>query len=233
MFVSSSRGGSIGGAPLAVLATLLGAAVLILPLVWRSARQLAEERRQRIRSQERAEVAAHLHDSVLQTLALIQRSAEPRQMASLARSQERELRDWLYGGQRAADHTLVSTAMNDAAAEVERTFRVAIEVVTAGDARLSEPANALVLAAREAMINSARHSGAARISVFVECGPEEISAFIRDHGVGFDPEAIPHDRRGISDSIEGRMARFGGVAKITSRSGRGAEVMLRVPVSER
>jgi signal transduction histidine kinase len=225
---SNDSGAPFGNAPLAVTATLVGAAVIVGPWFWRLGHQLAEERRQRIRSQERAEVAAHLHDSVLQTLALIQRSAEPREMATLARAQERELRAWLYGGSRAADHTLLSTAMNDAAAGVERTHRVAIDVVTAGDCRLDEPVWGLVLAAREAMINAARHSGARRVSVFVETQGDEVTAFVRDQGSGFVADDVPADRRGIADSIEGRMARFGGSAKVVTAPGQGTEVRLQV-----
>jgi signal transduction histidine kinase len=228
-FLRSDDAGNLrDNAPLAVAATLGGAAVILGPWFWRLARQLAEERRQRIRSQERAEVAAHLHDSVLQTLALIQRSAEPREMATLARAQERELRAWLYGGSRAADHTLLSTAMNDAAAGVEQTHRVTIEVVSAGDCRLDEPVWALVLAAREAMINAARHSGSRRVSVFVETDGDEVTAFVRDQGSGFTLEDVPADRRGIADSIEGRMARFGGSAKVVAAPGQGTEVRLQV-----
>jgi signal transduction histidine kinase len=225
---ANDSGAPFGNAPLAVTATVVGAAVIVGPWFWRLGRQLAEERRQRIRSQERADVAAHLHDSVLQTLALIQRSAEPREMATLARAQERELRAWLYGGSRAADHTLLSTAMNDAAAAVERTHRVAIDVVTAGDCRLEEPVWGLVLAAREAMINAAQHSGARRVSVFVETQGDEVTAFVRDQGSGFDADEVPTDRRGIADSIEGRMARFGGSAKVVTSPGQGTEVRLQV-----
>ncbi len=216
-------------APLAAIATFVGVVVIAGPWFWRLARQLAEERRQRIRSQERAEVAAHLHDSVLQTLALIQRSGEPREMTTLARSQERELRDWLYGGSRAADHSLLSTVMNDTAAEVERSHRVAIDVVTAGDCRLDEPVHALVLATREAMVNAATHSGAHRVSVFVETAESDVAAFVRDQGCGFEPESVPPDRRGIADSIEGRIARYGGTAHVRSTPGAGTEIRLRVP----
>ena len=220
---------SVGrNAPLAAVATLLGVGVIVGPWFWRLGRQLAEERRQRIRSQGRAEVAAHLHDSVLETLALIQRAGEPREMSSLARAQERELRAWLYGGPRAADHTLLSTAMNDAAAEVEATHRLAVDVVTSGECHLDEPVRALVLAAREAMVNAATHSGSAHVSVFVETQDGEVSAFVRDQGSGFDLRAVPPDRRGIADSIEGRMARFGGSAEVVTSPGRGTDVRLRV-----
>jgi signal transduction histidine kinase len=215
-------------APLVGVATVVAIAVIAGPLFWRLARQLTEERRQRIRSQERAEVAAHLHDSVLQTLALIQRADEPRQMATLARSQERELRAWLYGGARAADHTLLSTAVNDAAAEIERTHRVTIDVVTVGECRLNEPSGALVLAAREAMVNAAAHSGAGRVSVYLETVDGVITGYVRDQGSGFDPSEVPADRRGIADSIEGRMQRYGGQVSVTSAPGNGTEVRLQV-----
>jgi signal transduction histidine kinase/phage shock protein PspC (stress-responsive transcriptional regulator) len=227
--VSNGSGGLRRNAPLAAVATFVGVVVIAGPWFWRVARQLAEERRRRIRSQERAEVAAHLHDSVLQTLALIQRSGEPREMTTLARSQERELRSWLYGWPQAADHSLLSTAMNDAAAEVERTHRVAIDVVTAGDCRLDEPAHALVQAAREAMVNAATHSGARRVSVFVETGDGEVAAYVRDQGAGFDRAAVPPDRRGIADSIEGRIARYGGTTEVRTAAGAGTEVRLGVP----
>jgi signal transduction histidine kinase len=218
-------------APLAVVATLVGAGVILGPWFWRFGRQLAEERRERIRSQERAEVAAHLHDSVLQTLALIQRTDEPREMASLARSQERELRTWLYGGARAGDRTYLSTAMNEAAAEVERTHQVAIDVVTVGECRIEDAEAALVLAAREAMVNAATHSGAKHIAVYAETTPSEVNAYVRDQGAGFDPDSVPPDRRGIADSIEGRMARYGGSAQLLTGAGNGTEVRLRVPRS--
>jgi signal transduction histidine kinase len=218
-----------GNAPLAAIAALIGVGVIVGPWSWRLGRQLTEERRQRIRSQERAEVAAHLHDSVLQTLAMIQRSDDPREMTSLARSQERELRTWLYGGARAADHGLLSTAVNDAAADIERTHRVTIDVVTVGDSRLDEPLRALVAATREAMLNAATHAGVRSVSVFVEADDAEVTAFVRDQGVGFDPVAVPRDRRGIADSIEGRMERYGGSGAVHTAPGRGTEVSLRVP----
>jgi signal transduction histidine kinase len=221
-------GGLASNTPLAVVATLLGLGVIAGPWLWALFRQLSEERRERIRSEEREEVAAHLHDSVLQTLALIQRSDEPREMASLARSQERELRDWLYGGVEAGDATLLSTAVNEAAAEIERSHRVRIDVVTVGDRRLDDASRALVLAAREAMTNAAVHAQVQRLSVYVESDDEGISAFVRDQGAGFDPASVPEDRHGIADSIRGRMARAGGTAEVVSAPGRGSEVRLRL-----
>ena len=222
-------GGVFSNTPLAVVATLLGIAVVAGPWLWGVFRQLSEERRERIRSEEREEVAAHLHDSVLQTLALIQRSDEPREMASLARWQERELRDWLYGGTTAADGARLSTAVNEAAAQIERTHRVRIDLVTVGDRALDDASRALVLAAREAMSNASVHAGIGRLSVYVESDGDGVLAFVRDQGVGFDPGAVPADRHGIADSIRGRMSRAGGSAEVISSPGRGAEVRLRLP----
>jgi signal transduction histidine kinase len=216
-------------APLAAVATLIGVGMIAGPWAWRIGRQLAEERRQRIRSQERADVAAHLHDSVLQTLAMIQRSRETREMASLARVQERELRAWLYGGSKSSGSVLLSTALNDAAAEIERTHRVAIDVVAVGDCDLDDPGRAIVGATREAMLNAATHADVDAVSVYVEADHAEITAYVRDLGRGFDPGRVSRDRRGIADSIEGRMSRFGGSSQITTEPGRGTEVRLRVP----
>jgi len=214
---------------LIVAAALVGLAVIVGPLMVRLVRQVTEERRERIRSQERAEVAAHLHDSVLQTLALIQRTGDSRQMASLARSQERELRSWLYGGPAAADHGRLGTALQDVAAEVERAHRVSIDVIVVGDCRIDDGIRALVHACRESMVNAARHSGATTISVFAEVEPDAVTAFVRDQGAGFVKERVPPDRRGIADSIEGRMERNGGTAAVVTQPGRGTEVLLRVP----
>lgn len=216
-------------APIAVTATVLGLGVIAGPGVWRLGRQLTEERRERIRSQERAEVAAHLHDSVLQTLALIQRSGEPREMAALARAQERELRAWLYGGARATDQASLRTAIDETAAGIERTHSVALEVVVVGDCPIDERTAALVLAIREAIVNAAIHSGSSAASVYVEVEEDRLTGFVRDHGSGFVPGDVPPDRRGIRDSIEGRVARFGGSAQITSARGHGTEVRLLMP----
>jgi signal transduction histidine kinase len=219
----------LGEAPVAVLATVVAGGVVAGPWGWRLARQLTDERRRRIRSQERAQVAAHLHDSVLQTLAMIQRSSEPRSMASLARTQERELRSWLYGGHKAADPTLLSTAVNDSAAEIERIHRIAIDVVTVGDCTIDEPVSALVLAIREAMLNAAAHSGAPSVSVFVEVDDTGVSAYVRDQGRGFDPASVAPDRRGIVDSIRSRIEGQGGSSDLVTAAGRGTEIRLRLP----
>jgi len=211
----------------ATLLALVGVGLLIGPWVHRLSRDLAAERRERVRSQERADMAAHLHDSVLQTLALLQRQADdPRAVARLARRQERELRSWLYEDQAAP--TSVCAALTSAAAETENLHGVAVEVVCVGDTRLDDAASALVRAAREAMVNAARHSGADRVDVYAEVTEESVEVFIRDRGVGFDPAAVPIGRMGIAQSIVGRMERHGGSAVIRSSPSEGTEVRLRL-----
>ena len=213
---------------LPVVATAAGVGVIFGPLAWRLLGQLGQERAERIRSQERAEMAAHLHDSVLQTLALIQRAEAPRDMVALARNQERELRAWLIGRSPAADDT-VAGAIEKAAAAVELNLRVPVEVVTVGDAPLDDRLRAIVDATREATLNAAKHSGASRISIYVEVEPAAVTAYVRDQGAGFDPDGVAPDRRGISESIRGRMQRAGGSATILSEPEGGTEVQLTMP----
>jgi signal transduction histidine kinase len=213
---------------LPVLATAAGVGVIFGPFAWRLLGQLGQERAERIRSQERAEMAAHLHDSVLQTLALIQRAEGPRDMLALARNQERELRAWLIGRSPAADDT-VAGAIEKAAASVELNLKVPVEVVTVGDAPLDDRLRAIVDATREATLNAAKHSGAAQISIYVEVEPAAVTAYVRDQGAGFDPEGVAPDRRGISESIRGRMQRAGGSATILSEPEGGTEVQLTMP----
>jgi signal transduction histidine kinase len=207
-----------------------GALVLILgPWLWQLAVERDAERAARIRTEERAEVAARVHDSVLQTLALIQRhAAEPKRIAALARRQERELRGWLYGDGATGGETLAG-ALAEAAAEIEELHGVRIEVASGGDRPLDDDGRSVVLAAREAMQNAAKFSGADEISVYAEAGSGGISVFVRDRGAGFDRTAVPADRQGLRESIEGRLARAGGRATITSAPGEGTEVELRLP----
>lgn len=217
---------------LAIGLTGLGVAVAFGPWVRRLLGDLATERNERIRQEERAEVAAHLHDSVLQTLALIQRSDDPARMAILARHQETELRDWLYGTAPLDGIDLASTALKEAAARVEADHQVPIDVVTVGDHPVTEGTKALVGAASEAMVNAAKHSGADRMSLFFETDEDEISVFVTDQGIGFDPSAVGDDRRGIANSIRSRVEKAGGTVKIVSEPGEGTEVVLRMPVEE-
>jgi signal transduction histidine kinase len=222
---------------LAVLATLVGVAVITVPWWVRLVRDLGEERRERIREAERAEIAAHLHDSVLQTLALIQRqSGSPREVARLARGQERELRTWLYGpggyrrprGEPAEEN--LTGALAAAAAEVEDTYALTVRpVVVGGDRPLDDDLRALVLAAREAMVNAAKHAGVDEVSVYAEVEPDEVNVFVRDRGAGFDPDAVPADRHGLAGSVHDRMTRHGGTVRLRTRPGEGTEVHLRMP----
>ncbi len=199
------------------------------PWIWSIGRDLIDERSTRIRTEERAEMAAHLHDSVLQTLALIQRAPESREMASLARTQERELRAWLYGRAPALAGARLRDAVDAMAGRVEREQHVRVEAIVVGDVDLDERVRALVAAVGEATLNAARHSGATEVSVYVEVEEDAVSAFVRDLGTGFDPDAVAADRRGIADSIVGRLERHGGTATITSRPGGGTEVAMRLP----
>ena len=192
-----------GSAPTRVLApgAIAGALLLVAgPWLWRLALERDAERAARIRTEERADVAARVHDSVLQTLALIQRHAgEPRRVATLARRQERELRGWLYGDQPLGDDgTSLVAALAAAAADVEELHGVRIEIASSGDA---PPDGALVLAAREAMTNSAKFARVDEIDVYAEVSEQEIAIFVRDRGIGFDPSGVPEDRRGIRESI--------------------------------
>ena len=218
-------------APLAVATVLVGIAVIAGPGIWRLARQVSDERRERIRQEERAEMAAHLHDSVLQTLALIQRTEDPNEMVALARGQERELRTWLYGKTMPGGVGSLSAALDAVAIEIEQAHRTRIEIVMVGDCPLDDGVRALVHACREAFVNAARHSGARGVSAYVEVEDDQVTAYVRDQGVGFSRAAVPTDRRGIAESIEGRMERNGGVAVIESVPGRGTEVRLRIPRS--
>ena len=217
-----------GGAIVAIVITGLGVGLILGPWMVRQAQQLSEERRERIRSQERAEVAAHLHDSVLQTLAMIQRSDSPRRMVSLARSQERELRAWLYGADdQQADR--LQPMFEDVAARIEQRYDLPVELVVVGDMLVDDQVRALAAASYEALQNAARHSGADSVSMYVEVEPEHVTVFVRDEGKGFDPEAISGDRRGIVESIVGRMSRHDGGATIRSEAGSGTEVELQLP----
>lgn len=211
---------------LQLIVALAAVLVVVAPFWLRLSRRAARERAERIRSDERAEVAAHLHDSVLQTLALIQRRGDdPREVAALARRQERELRLWLSGRSERPDVELMA-ALRAAAAAVEVEHAVEIEVVTSGAWPLDDRAVAVLGAAREAMANAARHGGNGRVSVFAEVADGRIEVFVRDRGGGFDVDAVPSDRRGVRESIVGRMRRVGGRATISSSPESGTEVEL-------
>jgi phage shock protein PspC (stress-responsive transcriptional regulator)/anti-sigma regulatory factor (Ser/Thr protein kinase) len=213
---------------LSVIVVLVAAGVILAPWWLRLVRGLTAERAERIRSQERAEVAAHLHDSVLQTLALMQKRADnPREVASLARRQERELRAWLNGTEGVPADS-VARALEAVAAAVEEAHGVVVEVVAVGDAPLEPSTEALVAAAREALVNAAKFAPDGAISVYAEVEDGRVQAFVRDRGPGFDPAAVPADRRGLRESVLGRMERHGGHAIVHSAPGAGTEIELVV-----
>jgi len=226
-----------GALGLVLGAVLMAGAFVVLFGPWwlRLARDLVTERNARIRAEERADMAAEVHDSVLQTLALIQRNADqPQKVAQLARAQERELRSWLFDGVApwslgGAEPATLAAGVALIEREVEATHGVAVDSVTVGDCPLDDDLRALLAATREATVNAAKWSGAPTVSLYVEVEPTSVSVYVRDRGVGFDPETVDGDRRGITESVCGRMARHGGTAAVHSRPGKGTEVELRVP----
>ena len=189
--------------------------------------ELVDERASRARAEERAEMAAHLHDSVLQTLAMIQRTDRHEETVSLARRQERELRAWLFGDGSSEEESFAA-ALRAAGAEVEDRFPVRVQIVVVGDRPLDPGVDALVKAGREAMLNAARHAGVEEFSVYAEVGDDFAKLFVRDRGTGFDPEQLATDRKGISESIRRRMERHGGRAVVRSTPGTGTEVILEL-----
>ncbi len=220
----------LGPIVVAVGITAAGFMLIFGPWVARLAGDLATERRDRIRSEERSEMAAHLHDSVLQTLALIQRSDDPKKMTTLARTQERELRTWLYGRDRRAGDETLAEALGAAATRVERAHDIPVEVIVVNDVPVTGVIEAVVKSAAEAMNNAARHSGAAQVSVYAEMMNGTLDVYVTDQGRGFDPEDLPEDRHGVRESIRGRMERHGGKAEIHSEPGEGTEVHLEMPL---
>lgn len=225
---------------LAVVVTLVGAGLLTVPLWLRLWRALGEERAARIRNEEREEIASHLHDSVLQTLALIQKQADsPQEVTRLARGQERELRRWLFGGGETA-HTSLSEALQTIAGEVEDQHGVTVRPVTVGDVELAaeggeggglsrECFTALLGATRESLVNAAKHSGVSSIDLYAETERDQVSVFVRDRGVGFDPDTVPEDRQGLAKSIRARIERRGGRVEVRSTVGKGTEVRIHMP----
>jgi len=239
--VGGSRPMAVINGMLFALVALVGVGLVAAPVLWRMFGALREEREARIREQERAEFAAMVHDQVLHTLALIQRNAAPGSTAyRLARSQERTLRNWLYKPTGSPTEKLAA-ALEEAAGEVEDAYAVTVEVVVVGDADTDERVMALVAAAREAMVNAARHAGVPTVSLYAEVEPGEpegtngsegkISVFVRDRGVGFDPASVNAGRHGVRGSIVGRMERHGGRAEIISTPGEGTEVRLTLPLT--
>jgi signal transduction histidine kinase len=233
LFLSSNDAlGAARDAAFTAIVAIFALALILAPFLWQMGQSLAAERTERIRSQERADVAAHLHDSVLQTLTLVQkRAGDPREVAALARRQERELRNWLNAGASggAGSETGLAASLRAAAEEVEDAYRVKIDVVTVGDCETDGGARAIIGAAREALTNAAKFAAEeGPISVYAEVGEERIEAYVRDRGSGFDLSSVPADRRGVRESIVGRMQRHDGTATIRRVPGSGTEVELTV-----
>jgi signal transduction histidine kinase len=227
----SASADAIGRSLLAAAVAVAGIGLLLGPWLWRLASDLAAERRKRIRSEERTEMAAHLHDSVLQTLTLIQRHPERAdEVARLARRQERELRAWLRdpdGDMRAGT---LSQRLRALADQIEDDHGVTLEAVFVGDVPMDDELRPLCNAAGEAIRNAARHSGTDTVQLYAEVGDGQVDVFVRDRGSGFDPDLVPSDRRGIEESIRARMARSGGSGHVRSTVGEGTEVHLRQPL---
>jgi signal transduction histidine kinase len=214
----------------ATLVILTGVVLATAPIWRRLLDSRAEERTARIRSEERAAVAAHLHDSVLQTLALIQRHAEDQQAVSrLARSQERELRAWLYDPQVVREGGTWAGLVAGMVADVEADHAFLVDPVVVGDSPIDDALAALGAATREALVNAAKHSGAPAADLYTEVTPDRVSVYVRDRGKGFDPAEVPDDRRGLRDSVSGRLTRLGGTAVVRSAPGEGTEVELALP----
>jgi signal transduction histidine kinase len=210
---------------------LAGVGLALAPLLYRMFTQLSAEREARVREQERAELAAMIHDQVLHTLALIQRNAgDVKEIQRLARGQERTLRNWLYKPT-ASPMEKFSAAVEEASAEVEDTFGIAVETVVVGDLDVGDKVGAIVAAAREALVNAAKHAKVQTISLYAEVEPDCVSVFVRDRGVGFDLTAVEDDRHGVRGSIMLRMQRHGGKAEIRSAPGDGTEVRLSMPIN--
>jgi signal transduction histidine kinase/phage shock protein PspC (stress-responsive transcriptional regulator) len=214
---------------LVALGVFVAMAALSAPWWWRLVRERDAERQARVRADERADVAAHLHDSVLQTLTLIQRNGgDPQTMLNLARRQERELRNWLDPNRASRLGGSIRGQLDEIATTVEELHGVPVEVVAVGDCLVDESVEAIVGATREACVNAAKHSGAEQIDIYSEVSPEGLEVFVRDTGKGFEPAAIDDDRQGVRHSILARMERVGGTAVVNSAVGEGTEVELRL-----
>ncbi|MDR1833736.1 MAG: PspC domain-containing protein [Propionibacteriaceae bacterium] len=214
---------------IALVIVLFSVAVVVAPWIVRNRRELAQALADRRVSDARADIAAHLHDSVLQTLALIQRSAaDEKTVLALARRQERELRVYLYG-EVSAEAMLVAE-LGRRAQQVEDDYGVEVELVSVGDAPLSDQLRVLVKAAQEALVNAAKHSGAAVVDIYAEVDDDLAAVFVRDRGAGFDLGRIDSDRMGVRESIIERMERAGGRAIIKTAPGEGTEVRLELPL---
>lgn len=221
--------GPVVAAALAAGTVAAGIGLLVAPRLRRVRAEAEAERRERIRIEERERVAARLHDSVLQTLALIQREPDGERAQSLARRQDRELRAWLYGGEDPGAPTTLGAALRAVVGEIEDAYDVGVGLVQAADLPRDPVLDTLVEAAREAITNAAKHAGVEQINVLVRVSPRQVSVFVDDRGAGFDPDAVPADRRGLRDSIRSRLARVGGSVSLDTAPGAGTDIELVVP----
>jgi signal transduction histidine kinase len=232
LVIFSLRSGSLTIAldvTFAALVAVVGIALVVGPWIFRLATELTDERAERVRTQERADMAAHLHDSVLQTLALIQKNpADSATVARLARAQERDLRAWLYVGESTDERTMAG-ALRGVSAEIEDAHGISVDVVTVGDCDNASTLRPVVAATREAVTNAAKHAGVPRVDVYAEITDGAVDVFVRDRGGGFDPSVTPEDRYGVRHSIIDRMQRHGGTSEIRSAVGEGTEVHLHLP----
>ncbi len=230
--VSGAGFAAILSSVLFAVVALTGVALALAPMLWRVLTQLRSEREGRIREAERAEIAAMVHDQVLHTLALIQRnSGDPKEVLRLARGQERSLRNWLYKPTGSPTETFAA-AVEQAVAEVEDAYAIAVESVVVGDTPVSDRVGALVAAAREAMVNAAKHAKVQTVSLYAEVEADRVTAYVRDRGVGFALESVEPDRHGVRGSIIGRINRHGGTAEIRTEPGEGTEVRLTMPIGD-
>lgn len=223
---------AIGDVALAVAVTVAAAGIVMGPWAARVIRDLGAERRERVRAEERERIAAHLHDSVLQTFALMQRAGDDsRRMATLARRQERELRAWLYEGRDLSEASAMDlrSALEQLAHDIEDFHDLRVDTVIVGDADLDQRGSELVAAIREALTNVGKHADTEDVSLYVEVGDDQVSAYVRDRGVGFDPTRVNGEGRGLQDSIVARLRRHGGRAEINSTPGEGTEIVMEVP----
>lgn len=220
----------LGPAVLGATAAAVGVMLIFGPRIAELGAQLSDERRERIASEERSKIAADLHDSVLQSLAMIQRTDDAPTMVTIARAQERELRGWLYGKQADVGDRTLAQALQDAAQRVEHHHNIPVNVVVVNDIAVDQSVDPLLKAASEAMLNAARHSGASQVSVYAEIANGKVDAFVSDSGTGFSIDTVPDDRHGVRQSIIGRMERHGGTAEITTEHGEGTEVHLSIPL---
>ncbi len=231
--VALTANGELRSVPRSAAALALavaGLAVVLGPFAGGLIRDLRAAERERIRTEERAEMAAQLHDSVLQTLALMQRAAtDPRRMVLLARRQERELRHWLYGAKMAAPGRTLADHAEALASEIELDHDLPVELVVVGDHVVDDRVTALLGAVREATVNAAKHSGAESVAIYVEVDDGAVTAYVRDKGRGFDPASTPRDRHGIEASIRARLGRVGGRSRLETTPGSGTEWELEVP----